>query len=48
MSQRGQPDHSGYWVTALVLATIMIVFIVCWRTGLVRFIFTFLQVLTQK
>lgn len=48
MSQRGQPDYSGYWTTALVLATLTIIFIGCWRTGLVRFIFTFLQILLQK
>ena len=45
MSQRGQPDHSGYWITGILLAILIILFLILWRTDFGRFIFYLLQFL---
>lgn len=47
MSQRGQPDHSGILVAGIVLAILVILFILMWRSDLGRFIFYVLLILLQ-
>lgn len=48
LSQRGQPDHSGLLVAGILLAILIILFIILWRTDFGRFIFTVFQFLLQK
>lgn len=48
MSQRGQPDHSGYWIAGILLAILIILFIITWRTDLMRFYFYLFQILLQQ
>lgn len=48
MSQRGQPDYSGILVTGILLAILIILFIILWRSDLGRFLFTLSQFLLHK
>lgn len=48
MHQRGQPDYSGILIAGVVLAILIILFIILWRTDLGRFIFTLFQFLLQQ
>ena len=48
VSQRGQPDHSCYVVAGILLAILIIIFIVLWRTDLARFYFYLFQILLQQ
>lgn len=48
MHQRGQPDYSGILIAGVLLAILIIILIISWRSGFLRFIFYVLLILLQQ